>query len=100
MPRAQNLARQNRREIESVETARVGAVMRRAAADQGLREEEQCDDGEVFDRRALARRRHSGEHLRMHMAALPAPSKKVETPEREQHRSGRTEQRDQAERAP
>ena len=100
MPRAQDLARQNRGEIDSVKAAGAGAVMRCAATDERLREEEQRDDGEVLDRRALAGRRHAGEHLRMHMPAPPAPSKEVEPPEREQHRGRRAEQRDQAECAP
>ena len=73
MPRAQDLARQNRAEIDSVKAAGAGAVMRCAATDQRLRQEEQCDDGEVFDCRPLAGRRHAGEHLRMHMPAPPAP---------------------------
>ena len=63
MPGAQNLAGQNRREIKSVEAARVGAVVRRAAADQGLRKEQQRNHREVLDRRALTRRRDPGEHL-------------------------------------
>ena len=100
MPRAQNLARQNRREIDSVKAPGVGAVVRRTAADQDLRQEEQRDDGEVLDRRPLARRRHSGKHLGMHMPAPPAPSEEVEPPEREQHRGRRAEQCDQAECAP
>ena len=41
MPRAQDLARQNRGEIDSVKAAGAGAVMRCVATDERLRQEEQ-----------------------------------------------------------
>ena len=88
------------KEIDTVETARVDAIVRGGATDESLGQEEKRDDGKVFDRGALARRRNASEHLGMHMPALPAPSEEVEPAEREQHRRGRTEQRDQAERTP
>ena len=100
MPRAQNLAWQDRREVDPVKAAGVGAVMGCASTDERLREKEQRDDGEVLDRRPLAGRRLSGKHLRMHVPAAAAPSKEVEPPECKQHRGSRPEQRDQAECAP
>ena len=72
MPRAEYLAWQNRGEIDAVETACVGAIVRRGATNERLRQKKQRDDGKVFDRGALARRNNSGKQLGMHMSALPA----------------------------
>ena len=69
-------------------------MVRRGAANERLRQEEQRDDGKVFDRGALARRRNSSKQLRMRVPALPAPSEEVEPAKREQHPCGRTEQRE------
>ena len=100
MPRAQNLTRQERREVDPVKAARVGPVMGRTSTDEDLGQEEQRDDGEVLDRRMLARCRLSGKHLRMYMAAAAVPSEEIEPPECKQHRGSRAEQCDQAECAP
>jgi hypothetical protein len=100
MPRAQDLARQNCRQINSVKVRWAGAIVGRTAADEGLHEEQQRDDGEVLNRRALAGCRHSWEHFGVHMPALPSPSKEVEASEGEEYRRSRTKQHDKAKCAP
>jgi len=100
MPRAQNLARQERREVDPVKAARVGPGMGRTSTDEDLSQEEQRNDGKIHDCRPLARCRLSGKHLRMDMAAAAVPSEEIEPPECKQHRGSRAEQCDQAECSP
>ncbi len=57
MPGAQQIARQERRQIEAEEIAGLGTVMCDASADEDLSEEEQRGDGHEFERGSLRLRR-------------------------------------------
>ena len=56
MPDAQQVARNSRRQVDAVEAAGLGAVVRDPAADQRLHEEQQRGDHHEFQRGAPARR--------------------------------------------
>ena len=56
VPRAQQVAREHSRQVEAVEVARLGPIVRERAADQDLGEEEQAGDHHELERGGLRRR--------------------------------------------
>ena len=100
MPGAQQVAREDAFQLEAVEAARIGAVMRDRAADQRLHQEQQRHHDEELHQRALAATGLPRDHLRMHVMAARDPAQIVELAERQQHRGDAAEQHHQAQRAP
>ena len=100
MPRPQQAARQERRQIEPVEALRLDAEVRQRAARQRLAEEKQRGDGEILQRRPLRRLAPPGRKFRMDVRLAAGPAQVIEPAEREQHRRGPGQQCDQAQRAP
>jgi len=73
MPSAQEIARKQNRQVDTVETAGLGPIMSRCATDQRLTEEQQSGNRHEFDRRALriGRDQRGGVRWRP-IAAVPA----------------------------
>ena len=89
MPGAQQVARQERGQIDAVEVAGLGAVMRDAAADERLAEEQQGGDGHEFERGSLgfasSRRRPPASAVRRMRRRRAVPAEIGELAEGEQH---------------
>src|SRR5690606_21903350 len=74
VPGAQQVAREYLRQVEAVEIARLGPVVRQRAADQGLAEEQHRDDDEELDERLLAVGRLARNRARMDVPAAARPA--------------------------
>src|SRR5215831_3521151 len=90
MPSAQQVARQESCQIDAIETAGIGSVMRDATADQRLAEEQKSGDRHEFQGRALcvAYRQNRGA-CGHRFAAVPAEI--IELSEGEKHGRGPAE---------
>ena len=99
MPCAKELAGKNARKIETVEARRICPVVRNAATDHDLREEEQTDHHEELNRSALALGRLMGQHC-WPALIVGMPTEEIKTAEGEQHHSDAAEQHQQTHCAP
>src|SRR5215469_14067451 len=98
MPGAQQVARQEPGQIDAVEVARIGAVMRDTAADQSLPEEQKGSDAHEFQGRTLSvAYRQARSACGYRRAAVPAEI--VELSKGEKHGRRPAEQEDETERA-
>src|SRR5215469_11125440 len=98
MPGAQQVAGQELGEVDAIEAAGIGAVMRDTAADQSLTEEQKGGDGHKFQGRAL---RVADRQSRRACGYRPAavPTEVIEFSEGEKHGRCPAEQEDETERA-
>ena len=102
VPGAEQVAREHSRQVEAIEVAGLGTIVRDRAADQHLREEEQAGDHHELHRGGLGRR-----DLRRRTLAggcgrrrASVPAEVVELAEGEQHDRDAAEQEHQADGAP
>ena len=86
VPGAGEVAGQEPGDVQPVKAARIGAIVRRRTAQQGLHQEQHGDQGKVLEGGQLAGREVARQHLRMHLIAGAVPSQVVESAEHEQHR--------------
>ena len=101
MPGAQDVAREDRGDVDAVKAPRVGPVVGGGPAHQCLREEEERDDHEVLDRGPLARRwSRRGAAADGRAPPSPCQPRKSNLPKANRTAGRPAEKRDQAERAP
>ena len=96
MPCAQQIAGEPCREIEAVEVTRLGAVMRYARAEEGLRQKQHRGDGHVFERRFL----RAAQHPFFHRRRFAVPAQIVELAERQQDEGYPAQKEDEADARP
>src|SRR5262249_55437243 len=98
MPSAQEVAGEDRREGESVEVARLRAVMRGGAADQRLPEEE--ESGHPHERHGRALLIGRGNRGRMRWRSVPRmPTESLKSAEGEEDEPGPAQKEDEADTA-
>jgi hypothetical protein len=98
MPGPEQIARQERREVETVEARGVSAVVRGTAADECLREEEQRRQAHEFEGGDLSGASRAKLRARRGPRAVPAEEAKLAAGK--QHDGGAAQEKDQTEGAP
>ncbi|CAM5233151.1 hypothetical protein RLIN73S_04182 [Rhodanobacter lindaniclasticus] len=100
MPGAHQVAGENVLQLETVEAARIGAIVRGRSTHQGLEQEQQRHHHEELHQRALARAGLAGHDGGLQAVPARDPAEIVELAEHQQYRRDAGQQHQQAQRAP